>query len=126
MHDLKQWTHSSVCLPLQTTWLIDASHPKHRLRTLLGGLEHPYRKSKPQGSSLHKHPAHTGEPLSCLARQQHLFVLCTVLTTQENEHTLSDHSALLKRGLGITENATQSPLCVNSSKELVRVRRPEL
>lgn len=120
-HGLKQWTHFSVCLALQNPWLVDASHLQHRLGTVLGSLEEPLRKPRPQGPSLHKHPAHTGEPFSCLARQQHLFVLYTVLTAQQNEHTLNDRSAPLKRGLGATENATQSPLCANGTKEPVRV-----
>lgn len=47
----------------------------------------PLRKPRTQGPSLHKHPTHTGEPLSCLASQQHSFVLYAVLTAQQNEHT---------------------------------------
>lgn len=74
-HGQKQWTHFSVCLALQAQRLVDASHLHHRLQTVLGSLEDPLRKPRPQGPSLSKHPAHTGEPLRCPTRQQHLFVL---------------------------------------------------
>lgn len=36
---LKQWAHFSVCLALQAPELVDASHPHHRLGTVLWGLE---------------------------------------------------------------------------------------
>lgn len=50
---------------------------------------------------------------------------CAGLTTPENEHTLHDRAAHLKRGLGAAENATQSLLCVNGTKRPVRLEERE-
>lgn len=48
---------------------------RHRPGTVLWGLEDPLREPRPQGPLLYKQPAHTGEPLSCPAKQRRLFVL---------------------------------------------------
>lgn len=84
----------------------------------------PFKETQTSGALAPQTPC-SHRSLSCPARQQHLFVLCAVLTAQENEHTLNDHTARLERGQGAIENATQSLLCVNGTKEPVRVEEWE-
>lgn len=96
---MKKQAHFSVCLALKAQELVDVSYFHHRLWTVHRSPKTLKRSPDFRPPSLLKHPAHTAEPVSFPARQQHLFVLRAVTTAQQSEHT-PDDAAFLRSGGG--------------------------